>query len=412
MRILLLYIPTAEGHALAGRLTGKEALIVEASTPEQVQLALESLPPTLFLCDLAAPKASLLLKSTLRTVLVASTPATARTAERLLNVESVAAYIPDIREIESFEDLMPLFDEFDQREDSWTRPPSPDPLRYTLRTKLGEGATGEVWLARDHLLEMDVAIKVLSADLSADSHAIQAMKAEARIAMELSHSNIVRLYNLLQSDGRTYLVMEYIAGESIEVLLQRYHKLDPELVNGVMASCAAGLNYAHRHGVLHRDLKPSNLIFTTDDKLVIIDFGVASLYSPLPTAEEDIVGTPYYMSPEQLRGDVQGPASDQYSLGIIAYQMLTGALPEFPPFDPAHPELYRHAPLTGVSSAIRIILERATADRPENRYPSLPAFTDALSCAIRARSIIQQRTLSDSSPSPTDEPSSSSHWLP
>lgn len=386
MRILLLYAPSPKGHALASRLAGKDALILDASTPEQVRLALETLPPTLFLCDLAAPKAMLLLRSTLRTVLLASTPESAQAVEPLLEDEAVAAYIPDMDEIESLDDLMPVLEGCDLGGE-WYSPPSPDPLRYTLISKIGEGATGEVWKARDQLLEMDVAIKVLRADLSADSDAVQAMKAEARIAMELSHSNIVRLYNLLQSDGRTYLVMAYLQGESIESMLQRYGALGPELVRGVIASCAAGLNYAHRHKVLHRDLKPSNLLLTNEDKLVIIDFGVASLYSPLHTQQEEIVGTPYYMSPEQLRGDLQGPASDMYSLGMIAYQMLAGKLPDFPPFDPGHPETYLRGPMTGVPEGVRAVLERATEYDPIDRFPSINAFLDAFSCALLSPSV-------------------------
>ena len=386
---LLLYLPSPVGRALAGRLANPEMLVAVAETPEQVRQALDALPPSLFLCDLSAPGADGFLAAAPLTVLAASTPEDAERADRLVEENAVAAFIPDLADIDGFEDLRPILEEavphlppLPGAGPSPAADPSPDPARYRILGKIGEGASGEVWRARDLLLDMDVAIKALRADLASDAESIQAMKAEARIAMELSHSNLVRLYNLLQSGGRTYLVMEYIEGESLERLLHRYGALDPEFVAGVVASCAAGLGYAHRHQVLHRDLKPSNLLFTSDDKLKIIDFGVASMLGPDGPSDE-IAGTPPYMSPEQLRGEPLSPASDLYSLGILAYQMLTGRLPEEAPFDPAHPEDYRRGPLVGVPPAVRAVLERATDPDPARRHPSMGAFSNAFVRAVR-----------------------------
>ncbi len=406
VRALLLYAPGEDGRALAGRLAGAEALVAVAETPEQVQRALEALSPLLFLCDLAAPEAEALLaaaaarRATL--VVAASTDTTRAIATQLVEGESVAAFIPDLGDIDSTADLRPVLETVGTDPeppdagtpppwsgsaafpDPFRKPPSPDPSRYRLLSKTGEGASGEVWRARDLLLDMDVAIKVLREDLSEDSESIQAMKAEARIAMELSHSNLVRLYNLLQLGGRTYLVMEYIEGETIESMLRRYGALDPELVEGVVASCAAGLDYAHRHGVLHRDLKPANLFLTNENKLKIIDFGVAALLGPVTGAADEIAGTPQYMSPEQLRGDPLSPASDLYSLGIVTYQMLTGRTPEVGPFDPAHPERYRRGPLVGVAPLVRTVLEGATDPDPARRFPSVHSFAGAFSQALRS----------------------------
>lgn len=394
MRILLLYVPSPEGRALVGRLQGPDALVVAAATPDQVRQAVARVRPSLFLCDLAAPDAESLLSLVPLTVLAASTPEAGALASRLVERDAVAAYVPDIADIDSAADLLPVLEEAPASNSPWTwssafpdisrlKPPSPDPARYRFLEKIGEGASGDVWRARDELLAMDVAIKVLRADLATDSESIQAMKAEARIAMELSHSNLVRLYNFLQKNGRTYLVMEYIKGESFESMIHRYGALDPELVAGVIASCAAGLDYAHRHHVLHRDLKPSNLLFTNDDKLKIIDFGVASLLGPITGAPDEIAGTPQYMSPEQLRCEPIGPASDLYSLGILAYQMLTGRLPEVTPFDPTHPEAYQRGPLVGIPPSLRAVLERATDPDPALRYSTTREFSLAFSAALR-----------------------------
>lgn len=264
----------------------------------------------------------------------------------------------------------------------------PEPARYLLAEWLGEGGSGSVWKAHDLVLDMDVAIKFLRDDLAGDSDAVRAMKAEARIAMELAHSNIVRLYNLIQSAGRICLVMEFIEGASLETLLRQCGQLDAEFVAGVVDSCAAGLDYAHRHGVLHRDIKPSNLLLTSRDTLKIIDFGVAGL---LGLADDEIVGTPVYMAPELLRGEPLGPTADLYSLAIVAYQLLTGATPEpAVPFDPARPGDYAHAPLDGVPPAVRFVLERATNPRPEARYASLSEFARTLRAALFPARLIHQ----------------------
>lgn len=408
VRTILLYAPSEDGRALASRLAGAEALVTVAETPEQVRVVLDALSPLLFLCDLAAPEAEPLLSAAAAKnatlVVAASTLETRGIATQLVDSDSVTAFIPDLADIDSAADLLPVLETIGAEDspslvpsntvpawsgsaafpDPFRKPPSPDPSRYQLLSKTGEGASGEVWRARDMLLDMDVAIKVLREDLSEDTESIQAMKAEARIAMELSHSNVVRLYNLLQFEGRTYLVMEYIEGETIESMLRRYGALDPDLVEGVVASCAEGLDYAHRHGVLHRDLKPANLFLTSENKLKIIDFGVAALLGPVTGAPDEIAGTPQYMSPEQLRGEPLTAASDLYSLGIVAYQMMTGRTPEIGSFDPKHPELFRRGPLVGVAPLVRTVLEGATDSEPERRFPSVHAFSRAFSKALHA----------------------------
>ena len=413
---IVLFAPSPVGLELAGRLLGESAPVVCTATLAQARHALATMSPALFLCDLdvAGDRIRDLLAifpadAPAPLVVLTGTSSSEPLAMALLDEGAAAAFISDPDDIADLDSLLQDLGESlsipaPRRGESATPPPhpppesaagtppdpddpSPEPERYRMLELLGEGGSGTVWKARDLVLDMDVAIKILRDDLARDSDAVRAMKAEARIAMELSHSNIVRLYNLLQSRGRTCLVMEYIEGSSLEVLLQRCGRFDPEFVVGVVDSCAAGLDYAHRHGVLHRDIKPSNLLLTTRDTLKIIDFGVAGL---LGGASDEIAGTPVYMPPEQLRGDPLGPAADLYSLAIVAYQLLTGDVPApSVPFDPARPERYVRGPLEGVSPAVRSVLDRATETDPANRHRSLTEFAIAFRAAVLPKKLIR-----------------------
>ena len=397
-RTILLHAPGGAAPGLADRLRDPRAPLVCTATPEQAREAVGRLAPFAVVCDLDAAGeairdilAALPATSPAPFVFLLGSERAEPLALSLLDSGDAVAFFGDPDDIEDLDTLLGTAAEIAPSIDLGdleppflpAPPPRPDapPERYELRQVLGEGATGLVWRARDHMLDMDVAIKILREDLSHDDEAVRAMKAEARIAMELSHSNIVRLYNLVQLSGRTCLVMEYIDGSSLEELLRRCGRFDPDFVVGVAASCAAGLDYAHRHGVLHRDLKPSNLLLTTRDTIKIIDFGVAGMLGK--GTPDDIVGTPVYMAPEQLRGDPLGPAADLYSLAIVVYQLLTGSVPDEPePFDPARPQDYRHGPFDGVPDAVRLVLERATAPVPEDRHRTLSEFSESLRDAL------------------------------
>lgn len=395
-RTILLHAPTPATAGLSGRLRDPRAPLVCTATFGQAREAVAALCPAIVVCDLDA------LGDKIRDLLAAipacdpaplvflvGTEAHESLAVSLLDSGDAVAFFEDPDDIRNLDTLLHTAAEIASPVDFATLAPpfAPQPApgastdRYELQHVLGEGASGLVWKARDHMLDMDVAIKVLRDDLSQDDDAVRAMKAEARIAMELSQSNIVRLYNLVQLNGRTCLVMEYIDGSSLEDLLRRCGRFDPDFVAGVAASCAAGLDYAHRHGVLHRDLKPSNLLLTTRDTIKIIDFGVAGMLGK--GTPDDIVGTPVYMSPEQLRGETLGPSADLYSLAIVVYQLLTGAVPAEPaPFDPARPWDYQRGPFEGVPDTVRFVLERATAPAPADRYRTLTEFSASLRAAL------------------------------
>lgn len=258
--------------------------------------------------------------------------------------------------------------------------------RYQILEKIGEGGTGVVWHARDLLLDMDVAVKILHPSLAADSEAIAAMKQEACVAMQLAHTCIVRLYNFAHVGNNYFLVMELVKGRTFQSLLREAGSFTPHAVKEIVHVCADALDYAHRHGVLHNDLKPANILLSSDGILKIIDFGVACLVDRQRSAGE-IAGTPQYMSPEQLRGDLLGPQTDIYALGIIAYQLLTGKLPypadlRFDDFDSI--QHIERLPLEGLPPAVTAVLETATAYDAMSRYASVADFARAFVHAYRA----------------------------
>ncbi|MFH0954067.1 MAG: protein kinase [Verrucomicrobiota bacterium] len=249
--------------------------------------------------------------------------------------------------------------------------------RYKLVKVLGVGGMGTVYKAEDLLLQMPVAIKVLSAKFTRDQAAVAALKEEARIAMQLSHRHIVRIHNLQKAGGRYFLVMEYVKGRTLRDILDNYKRLPVETVLQVVRVCSDALSYAHRHGVLHKDLKPTNVMLAEDGVLKIIDFGIAGLLG-VQRDQNEIVGTLIYMSPEQVRGQPLDARTDVYSLGIIAYELLTGRNPF--PAGTDDPAVVTRGPgeLTGLPPHLRNALQRAVSARPADRWPSVEAFAAAL----------------------------------
>src|ERR1700693_5205550 len=198
---------------------------------------------------------------------------------------------------------------------------------YEIVAPLGAGGMGEVYRARDTRLDRTVAIKILSEHLSSNPEAKQRFEREARAISSLSHPNICHLYDVGQQDGTSYLVMEYLEGETLSArLLRGPMPLDQVLKYG--AQIADALHKAHRSGIVHRDLKPGNIMLTPIG-VKLLDFGLAKSVSPLVsgmtmTEEGTIVGTFQYMSPEQLEGKEVDGRSDIFSLGAVLYEMVTG----------------------------------------------------------------------------------------
>lgn len=201
--------------------------------------------------------------------------------------------------------------------------------RYQLLEQLGTGGMSNVFRARDLMLERNVAIKVLHEKYSQDPAFQERFKMEARAAANLSHPNIVTVHDFGFDSGQLYIVMEYIPGKDLKTILRQRGRFSVEEGIPIMVQACAGIGYAHRAGLVHCDIKPHNMILTPDSRLKVTDFGIArALSTILPDERADVVwGSPQYFSPEQAVGDAPSPASDVYSLGIVLYEILTGALP-------------------------------------------------------------------------------------
>lgn len=201
--------------------------------------------------------------------------------------------------------------------------------RYQLLERLGSGGMSDVFRARDLMLERSVAIKVLHENYSNDNAFQQRFRQEARAAANLSHPNIVTVHDFGLDQGLLFIVMEHIPGKDLKTLLRQRGRYSVEEAIPLMVQACAGIGYAHRAGLVHCDIKPHNMIVTPDGRLKVTDFGIArALSTILPDERADVVwGSPQYFSPEQATGEAPSPASDVYSLGVVLYEVLTGALP-------------------------------------------------------------------------------------
>ena len=206
--------------------------------------------------------------------------------------------------------------------------------RYELQDRLGSGGMSTVYQATDRILERTVAVKVLAEHLSDDERFVARFRREALAVAKLIHPNIVQVYDTGVDRGRHYIVMEYIEGKSGAQLLQRHGALGPATTVEIGAQACAGLDFAHRRGIVHRDVKPGNLMIVGgpdgggEMTVKLTDFGIARAAEQTRiTQVGSVVGTAAYLAPEQARGEEAGPATDVYSLGVVLYQFLTGRLP-------------------------------------------------------------------------------------
>jgi len=201
--------------------------------------------------------------------------------------------------------------------------------RYQLLEGLGKGGMAFVYRARDLMLERYVGVKILREDYSRDPAFQERFRQEAKAAANLSHPNIVTVHDFGLDAGKLFIVMEYVPGTDLKTLLQQRGRFTPEEALPLVIQACAGIGYAHRAGLVHCDVKPQNMLVTPDQRLKVADFGIArALASIRPDEKSDVVwGSPQYFSPEQASGAAPSPASDVYSLGVVMYEMLTGALP-------------------------------------------------------------------------------------
>lgn len=263
--------------------------------------------------------------------------------------------------------------------------------RYEVVGEIGRGGMGIVYRAYEPALERDVAIKMLAPDSAHGRDLVARLRREAISAARLRHPNIALLYELGQADGAPYLAMEYVPGVALCELL-RAGPLATDRALRIVCQIAEALDYAHSMGIVHRDVKPSNILIGSDDRAVLIDFGLAEIAdNSAITADGTVLGTPHYMAPEQADGRGADARSDQYALAAVAYELLTG----MPPFhgrsavavvfahihELAPPAAERQPALP---AALNGVLDRALAKAPHERYPSLAAFAADLRAALTA----------------------------
>src|SRR5208283_2160297 len=268
--------------------------------------------------------------------------------------------------------------------------------RYRIVAILGRGGMGEVYRAEDLKLSQVVAIKFLPEALSRDAGALARFHAEVRIARQVSHPNVCRVYDIGQIEGTPFISMEYVDGEDLSELLLRIGRLPYDKALETARKLCAGLAAAHDRGVIHRDLKPQNIMMNKRGEVVIMDFGLAAIADQL-SGDEVRNGTPAYMAPEQLKGSEVTAKSDIYSLGLVLYEIFTGKKP----FDAKNVRQLlamqesTHLPsMTGsaadidpmVEKAIRRCLDPDPAKRPANALSVAMALPggDPLAAALAA----------------------------
>ena len=259
--------------------------------------------------------------------------------------------------------------------------------KYKVERMLGKGGMGAVFLAHDLTLEREVAIKVLPPDISMDEHIVKRFQQEAKTAAKLDHTNIIPIYRVESEGGLNYFVMKYIAGTSLEDVLDQKQPLTIDYIQRVLWEAACALGHAHQRGVVHRDVKPANIMFDHDGRVMLTDFGISKALQAASgfTGTGMIIGTPHYMAPEQAKGSTVDGRADQYSLGVVAYRMLTAELPYTG--DSVHTILYKHifeeVPSAGAKRAdappfLTAAISRSLSKEPDQRFPTMEEFATAV----------------------------------
>jgi tetratricopeptide (TPR) repeat protein len=206
-------------------------------------------------------------------------------------------------------------------------PAKEEVLRYDVIDEIARGGMGVVFRARDTVLDRIVAYKILSANLKTNKVAVKYFLREAQAAAKMSHPNIVTVYDAGEQAGEYYMAMEYVEGQTLKALVSRQGAFPEKLVRYILVHVCRGLAYAHERGLVHRDVKPGNLMLTMEKTVKLMDFGLAKFVEEIQANHTRAIGTPYYMSPEQILGKDLDGRSDLYSLGISMYECATGKVP-------------------------------------------------------------------------------------
>jgi serine/threonine protein kinase len=255
--------------------------------------------------------------------------------------------------------------------------------KYRVERMVGKGGMGAVFLAHDLTLEREVAIKVLPPDISMDEHIVKRFQQEAKTAAKLDHTNIIPIYRVESDGGLNYFVMKYIEGTSLEDVLDQKQTLSIDYIQRVLWEAACALGHAHQRGVVHRDVKPANIMFDHDGRVMLTDFGISKALQAASgfTGTGMIIGTPHYMAPEQAKGGTVDGRADEYSLGVVAYRMITGELPYTG--DSVHTILYKHifeevpsvaAKRSDAPQFLTVAISRSLSKEPDQRFATMEEF--------------------------------------
>jgi serine/threonine protein kinase len=296
--------------------------------------------------------------------------------------------------------------------------------RYRLEAKLGSGGMSTVYLARDETLDRPVAVKVMHREMSEQPDQLERFRQEARAVAKLSHPNVVSVIDAGEDGGHPYIVFEYVKGETLKQRIARVGALDTQEAIAYAIEIGRGLSVAHARSMVHRDIKPQNVLIDDEGRAKLTDFGISrQLEQAGMTATGRVLGTTDYVAPEQAMGQGVDPRSDIYSLGVVLYEMLIGQVPfhadsqvgvamkhvneELPDVQHRRPE---------ASAAVALVVERATAKNPAERYESIDAMIDDLETALeveaaRAGSTTGEATsVLDAVPPPKRKLSSRARW--
>ena len=292
---------------------------------------------------------------------------------------------------------------------------------YIIEKELGRGGMAIVYGGRDAHLGRRVAVKVLPPELAyGGGSMVERFKREAQTAAKLDHPNIIPVYRVSPGGKLCWYVMKYLDGESLDHILEREGQMAVDRTCDILTQTAAALDYAHQNQVVHRDVKPANVVVDAKGRVTVTDFGIAkALDANTLTASGSIIGTPYYMSPEQCKGKKVGPAADQYSLAVMAYQMLGGHVPFTG--DSAVEIVHKHVadpvPPLGVlrpqlPPKMVEVIERALAKAAEERFATVAEFARALKAAAEGVTITVAPPKKAPGPRMSKTAAKAQYWVP
>ncbi|WP_099158045.1 Stk1 family PASTA domain-containing Ser/Thr kinase [Virgibacillus ndiopensis] len=271
--------------------------------------------------------------------------------------------------------------------------------RYQIKETIGGGGMANVYLAKDTILDRDVAIKVLRLEYANDEEFIARFDREAQSATSLSHPNIVNIYDVGEEDHYLYMVMEYVDGMTLKEYIQKYGPIDVQESLDIMKQISSAIAHAHANDIVHRDIKPQNILIDTYGQVKVTDFGIAvALSATSLTQTNSILGSVHYLSPEQARGGMATKKSDIYSLGIVLFELLTARLPFSgqSPVSIALKHLQNDTPSVrrfnqDVPQSVENIVLKATAKDPFHRYETVYEMEDALETALDPSKLDEQK---------------------